>query len=69
LKKKQKILDKIQRFKNIKNEILENRLKAKIKKLESEKSSNLLVKESINFEKEKILDVKFYSQFPLDLAS
>jgi hypothetical protein len=69
LKKKQKILDKIHRFKNIKNEILENRLKAKIKKLESEKSSNLLIKESINFEKEKILDVKFYSQFPLDLAS
>ncbi len=69
LRKKQVILAKIEKFRNIKNNILNNRLKAKIKNLESEKSSNLLIKESINFEKEKILDVNFYSQFPLDLAS
>ena len=70
LRKKQEILKRIQKSRNIKNEIIINHLKEKIKRLE-DANNNLetrqIKKEEI--EKEKILDVKFYSQFPLDIAT
>ncbi len=69
LKKKQEILKRIQKFRNIKNEIIINHLKEKVKKLETQKSSDFQEKTDIKIEKEKILDVKFYSQFPLDMAT
>ena len=69
LRKKQEILKRIQKFRNIKNEIVINHLKDKIKDLEKEKSSILQEESEIKIEKEKILNVKFYSQFPLDIAT
>jgi len=71
LRKKQEILERIQKFKNIKNEIIINHFKEKIKRLENANNTNLEDKQikKQEIEKEKILDVKFYSQFPLDIVT
>jgi len=71
LKKKEEIMAKIEKYRNIKRKIIENKLKDDLQKLKSQKDSETQVKVDIKKEilSEKILDIKFYSQFPLDIAT
>lgn len=69
LKKRQELKEKIDKIKN--NTYLKKQkyLNEEIQKLMNENSNNLQVKQALNIEKEKELDITFYSQFPLDIAT
>jgi len=71
LKKKEKIMAKIEKYRNIKRKIIENKLINDLQKLKSQKGNDIQVKVDIKKEliNEKTLDIKFYSQFPLDIAT
>ncbi len=69
LQKKNELNEKIEKVRSIKSKIIERKLIWEIKKLKSEKDNNLQVKQALILPKEKEINVKFYSQFPLDIAT
>jgi predicted Holliday junction resolvase-like endonuclease len=69
LQKKNEINAKIERVRSIKSNIIEKKLKSDIEKLKSQNNNNLQEEETLILQKEKEIDVKFYSQFPLDIAT
>ncbi|MDD3145496.1 MAG: C39 family peptidase [Candidatus Gracilibacteria bacterium] len=69
LKNREILKQKIETIKNNTYKKKENKLKAQIEILKNQNINNLQEKQDINFEKEKELDIKFYSQFPLDIST
>lgn len=69
LEKRQELKEKIELIKNNAYKNKEDKLKKEIQDLKSQISNNLQEKQVLNFEKEKEIDIKFYSQFPLDIAT
>lgn len=69
LEKKNELNAKIERFRAMKSKIIEKKLKSDIEKLETQKINDLQEKETLILPKEKEINVKFYSQFPLDIAT
>lgn len=69
LQKRHELKQKIEKIKH--NAYLKKQedLKNEIQKLKNTNSNNLQVKQAINIEKEKELDIRFYSQFPLDIST
>lgn len=69
LEKRQELKEKIEHIKNNAHKKKEAKFKKEIKNLKSQISNNLQEKQVLNFEKQKELNIKFYSQFPLDIAT
>jgi predicted Holliday junction resolvase-like endonuclease len=71
LKRKEEIMAKIEKYRAIKSKIVEKKLKEDIEKLKSEKTIQNIDNQHLKIEiaKEKILNINFYSQFPLDIAT
>lgn len=69
LKKKNELNIKIERVRSIKSKIIEKRLRSDIEKLKSNKDNNLQEKQVLILSEKKEIDVKFYSQFPLDIST
>ena len=69
LKKKNELNEKIEKVRAIKSKIIEKKLSLEIEKLKSQKANNLQEKQALILDKEKEIDVKFYSQFPLNIAT
>lgn len=69
LQKKNELNTKIEKVRAIKSKIIERKLKSDIEKLKSNKDNNLQENQALILPKEKELNIKFYSQFPLDLAT
>lgn len=69
LQKKDELNIKIEKVRSIKSKIIEKHLRNDIEKLKSQKDNNLQEKQVLILPKEKEIDVKFYSQFPLDITT
>ena len=69
LKKKEELRNKIEKYKALSQKRKEEKLLKEIEFLKSQKANNLQEGQVINFEKENKLDIKFYSQFPLDIST
>lgn len=68
-KKRELIKAKIDKHKYLLYKKKEKKLKEEIEKLKSNKDNNLQDKQVLILPKEKKIDVKFYSQFPLDIST
>lgn len=69
LQKKNELNAKIEKIRNIKSKIIERKLKSDMEKLKSIKDNNLQENQTLFLPEEKEIDVKFYSQFPLDIST
>lgn len=69
LKEKEEIIKKIEKIKNNAYKQKEDKLKKEIQDLKTQISTNLQEKQVLNFENQKELNIKFYSQFPLDITT
>lgn len=69
LHKKAELNNKIEKVRAIKSKIIERKLKSDIEKLTSIKDNNLQGNQTLILPKEKGIDVKFYSQFPLNIST
>lgn len=67
--KRNQLNSKIEKVRNIKSNIKEQKLKADIENLKTQNINTLQEKQTLILQKEKELNVKFYSQFPLDIAT
>lgn len=67
LNRKQELTEKIEKIKNWVYKKKEEKLRSEIEELK--KSINLEEKEAIKLDTEKLLNIKFYSQFPLDIST
>lgn len=69
LKKKEEIRNKIEKYKILTQKRKEDKLKSEILDLENQISNGSEWKKELILDKEKELDIKFYSQFPLDIST
>lgn len=69
LQKKNELNAKIERVRTIKSKIIERKLKSDIEKFKTKNINNLQEKQALILQKEKELNIKFYSQFPLDVST
>jgi len=67
--KKNELNAKIERVRTIKSKIIERKLKSDIEKLKLGKDNALQEEQVLILPIKKEIDVKFYSQFPLDIAT
>jgi hypothetical protein len=69
LQKKNELNIKIEKVRNIKSKIIEKKLRSDIEKLKFKKDNNLQEEQVLILPNKKEIDVKFYSQFPLDITT
>ena len=69
LEKKNELNVKIERVRTIKSKIIERKLKSDIEKLKLGKDNTLQEKQALILPEKKEINVKFYSQFPLDIST
>jgi len=69
LQKKNELNTKIERVRSIKSKIIQRKLKSDIEKLKLGKDNTLQEEQVLILPIKKEIDVKFYSQFPLDITT